>query len=228
MNPNTSPLAHLDRIPPGIHGAWEYEPLARRFIAAASYEYIAGGGGRDVTLTANLDAFAAPAIVPRLLRDASAGHTRVNLLGRELAHPILLAPVAHQKLAHPQGERETARAAAASDTCLVASTLSSFPLEDIARLAGPDKWFQLYFQPGRDATLDLLHRAEAAGYGALVATLDAAIQAPSPGALRAGFRLPGDCAPANLRDQPASAPALPAPGQSRIFQGLMARAPSRP
>ena len=227
MNPTPAPLACLDRIPAGLAGAWEYEFLARRFIAAASYEYIAGGSGRDVTLAANLAAFAAHAIVPRLLRDVSGGHTRVTLLGRELAHPFLLAPLAHQRLAHPQGELETARGAAATDTCLVASTLSSFSLEDIARRAGPARWFQLYFQPGRAATLDLARRAEAAGYGALVVTLDAAVQAPSQRALGAGFRMPADCVPANLTGYPEPAPATLPPGQSRIFQGLMARAPGR-
>ena len=124
------------------------------------------------------------------------------------------------------GELESARAAHATDSCMVSSTLSSCRLEDIARVAGPQRWFQLYFQPRRDDTRELLARAEAAGYGAIVVTLDAAIQAASLRALRAGFRMPADCVAANLRDHPAAGKVALDAGQSRIFQGVMADAPT--
>jgi isopentenyl diphosphate isomerase/L-lactate dehydrogenase-like FMN-dependent dehydrogenase len=109
---------------------------------------------------------------------------------------------------------------------MVTSTLSSCPLEEVARLAGPARWFQLYFQPERDATRELLARAEAAGYGAIVVTLDASIQAPSLRALRAGFQMPADCIGANVRGMQARPAAPLQPGDSRIFQGLMRAAPT--
>jgi hypothetical protein len=155
-NPATPvPLQPLAAIPAEIRCAQDYETLARRFIAAPTYEYIAGGSGRDLTVDANLAAFARWSVYPRLLRDVSAGHTRVRIGADTFAHPVMLAPVAFHKLVHPSGELETARAAQAMNACMVASTLSSCTLEDVARVAGPRRWFQLYFQPGRAATRDL-------------------------------------------------------------------------
>jgi 4-hydroxymandelate oxidase len=216
----------LGQIPPEIRCAQDYETAARRFMAAPTYEYVAGGSGRDLTVAANLAAFARWSIYPRLLRDVTAGHTRLSLAGAALAHPVLLAPVAFQTLAHAGGEIESARAAHATDSCLVASTLSACTLEDIARAAGPQRWFQLYFQPRRGDTHALLKRAEAAGYGAIVVTLDASVQAASLRALAAGFRMPASCVAANLSGQAAPEPA--AAGASRIFQGVMRDAPTWP
>ena len=219
-------LGPLQHIPPEIGCARDYETLARRFMAPPSYEYVAGGSGQDLTVAANLSAFAQLALYPRLLRDVSAGHTALTINGEQFAHPIFLAPVAFQNLAHNGGEIETARAAHATDTCLVASTLSSCRLEDVARAAGPRRWFQLYFQPRREDTLDLLERAAQAGYGAIVVTLDAAIQAASLRALRAGFRMPADCTAANLRDYPPAAQVELNAGDSRVFKGAMGGAPT--
>ena len=226
--PITAPCAQqpLASIPPGIGCAQDYEDLARHFMAPSSYEYVAGGSGRDVTVAANLAAFAQWAIYPRLLRDVSAGHTRVTLGLETFAHPVLLAPVAFHNLAHIEGELATARAAHATQTCLVGSTLSSCTLEAVARVAGPQRWFQLYFQPGRDDTRALLERAFAAGYGAIVVTLDAAIQVASARALRAGFRMPIACVGANLLAQAAPPQVVLGVDDSRIFQGVMGDAPT--
>lgn len=224
MNDASAPLAALQQIPAEIHCAHDYEWLAQRFLAAPNYAYIDGGSGQDVTLAANRAAFLEWDIYPRVLADVRDGHTRCHLFGRDYATPILLAPVAFQTLAHPRGELDGAQAAAAMDTCMIASTLSSHPLEAIAAASGGDKWFQLYFQPQRDATLDLVRRAERAGYRALVVTLDASIQLPSLRALRAGFRMPPECEPANLRGYPQPL-SQPQAGESRIFQGLMRAAP---
>ncbi|MDQ1920060.1 alpha-hydroxy acid oxidase [Massilia pseudoviolaceinigra] len=216
----------LGKIPAEIACAADYELLAQRFMAPPSYDYVAGGSGRDLTVAANLAAFARWDIYPRLLRDVSAGHTRINVAGQQFAHPVFLAPVAFQNLAHAAGELQSARAAHAVDSCLVSSTLSSCSLEDVARGAGPQRWFQLYFQLRRDDTQDLLARAVKAGYSAIVVTLDAPIQVPSNRALRAGFRMPADCVAANLRGYaPAETPPL-APQHSRIFQGIMGTAPT--
>jgi isopentenyl diphosphate isomerase/L-lactate dehydrogenase-like FMN-dependent dehydrogenase len=226
LTSSATTLAPLDRIPAEIRCAGDYEMLARRFMAASSYEYVAGGSAQDVTLAANLAAFADWSVYPRLLNGVTAGHLGFFLAGLPFSHPVLLAPVAYQKLAHPLGELETARAAHAVQSCLIASTLSSCTLEDVARVAGPQRWFQLYFQPSRDATRDLLARAEAAGYQAIVLTLDAQVQVPSARALQAQFRMPADCTPANLRNYAPAPQIEPGPGQSRIFQGAMRGAPT--
>ncbi|WP_229421756.1 alpha-hydroxy acid oxidase [Massilia aquatica] len=216
----------LGKIPADIGCAADYEVLAQRFMAPPSYDYVAGGSGRDLTVAANLAAFARWDIYPRLLRDVGAGHTRVTVAGQQFAHPVFLAPVAFQNLAHGAGELQSARAAHAVDSCLISSTLSSCTLEDVARGAGPQRWFQLYFQLRREHTQDLLRRAVQAGYTAIVVTLDAPIQVPSKRALDAGFRMPADCVAANLRGYaPAATPPL-APEQSRIFQGIMSTAPT--
>jgi isopentenyl diphosphate isomerase/L-lactate dehydrogenase-like FMN-dependent dehydrogenase len=148
------------------------------------------------------------------------------LLKREFVHPILLAPVAHQQLVHPRGELETAQAAAAMHSCMISSTLSSFSLEDIASTTTADKWFQLYFQPQREVTLDLLRRAERAGYTAIVVTLDTPIQAQSLSSRRAAFAMPAECVAVNLQHYPQPQPINLQAGQSRILQGMMSEAPT--
>ncbi len=193
------------QIPAGIFCAADYVAAAQRLLPEPVFAYIEGGAGDNMTAQANRRAFARWAICPRVLRDVSAGNTAQTLLGQQMPHPLLLAPVAHQVLAHPRAELETARGAAAMQCGMIASTLSSQILEAIAQetgekqQAGASRWFQLYMQPSRVHTLDLLRRAEAAGYTAIVVTVDAAIQMPSSTALRAGFRMPDECVPANLR-----------------------------
>lgn len=226
MNDRTLPAATPDRIPAEILCAQDYERLAHRYIDAPVQAYIEGGSGTEATLRANLAAFARCSIRPRLLRDLRAGHTRLQLIGREYPHPIMLAPVAFQSLAHPQGELASARGAAAVDVCMICSTLSSYRLEDIAAQTSGEKWFQLYFQPFRSSTLDLVRRAEAAGYAALVVTLDASIQSPSLRARRAGFTMPPDVLPANLQGYPTPDQVQLSHGHSVIFQGMMSEAPT--
>nr|MBL8412398.1 alpha-hydroxy-acid oxidizing protein [Dechloromonas sp.] len=226
MSDTSTPLQALRQIPAGVLCAQDYEILAQRFIASPDYAYIAGGCAHELTLAANRTAFADISILPRMLRDVRHGHTRLTLLGRSLRHPVMLAPVAFQALVHPAAEIDTARAAEATDTCFVASTLSCRPLEQIAQASRGERWFQLYFQPARESTLDLLRRAEAAGYTAIVVTLDAAIKTPSLSALRAGFTMPPTIVAANLANYPAPPQVVLEPGQSIIFQGVMAEAPN--
>ena len=224
MTPSNPALRPLDGIPPEIACAADYEDLAARFITPPTYAYIAGGSGTGVTVDANRAAFARWSIMPRILRELGQGHTRLLLAGVPMAHPVLLAPVAFQTLVHPHGELETARAARALDATMISSTLASFSMEDIGQAAGRH-WFQLYFQPQREHTLALLRRAEAAGCGAIVVTLDAVIQAAGTRALRSGFRMPADCVAANLPEAAAHSVALEE-GDSRIFQGAMRGAPT--
>lgn len=218
--------APLATIPDEVHCAEDYECVAAQFLAHAPHAYLAGGSERGLALARNRAAFAAWTVWPRLLRDVSAGHTRVTLGGHELSHPVLLAPIAYQALFHSDAELASARAAAATDSVLVLSTLSSLSLEAVAPHAGPQRWFQLYLQPERDVTRDLLARAAASGYRAIVVTLDAPVQPASHRALRAGFRLPPDLVAENLAAYAPPAATAPAQGPSRILNGLMRQAPT--
>ncbi|MCC6870165.1 MAG: alpha-hydroxy-acid oxidizing protein [Burkholderiales bacterium] len=192
-------------IPPGIVCAEDYAGAATGCLDPATYAHVAGGAAHDVTVEANRRAYEAWDLWPRVLRDVTVGHTRLRLADRDLAHPILLAPLAQQRAWHPDAELATARGAAASDSVLVLSTLSSVPLEAVARVAGPVRWFQLYLQAQREVTRDLVARAAAAGYAALVVTVDAPVQAASHRALRAGYRAPIDAVAANLDGYPSPA-----------------------
>lgn len=212
-------------IPPGVHAAQDYERLAALHLPAPTLAWLAGGSGADRTAAANTAAFDDWQLLPRLLRELGHGHLRCTLGAQTLAHPLLVAPMAFQRLLHPQGELACAQGAAAADTPFVCSTLSSVSLEDLARAGSGPRWFQLYLQPRREDSLALLRRAEAAGCEAIMLTLDASIQAPSLSALRAGFVMPADMRPANLQGHSAPEPRPVAPGQHRIFQGLLHGAP---
>ncbi|MFT3931381.1 MAG: alpha-hydroxy acid oxidase [Spongiibacteraceae bacterium] len=226
MTKSQTPLTALNYIPAEILCAQDYEIAAQQFIAAPSYAYIAGGSAGDITLAANRSVFAEYSLYPRLLNDVTNGSTHCQLGELQLPHPILLAPVAFQTLAHPLGEIETARGADAMTAGLIASTLSSRTLEEIAAATTSPRWFQLYFQPDRAVTLDLVRRAENAGYRAIVVTLDAAIQLPSQHAMRAGFQMPVDCVAANLRNYPTPQPVALNAADSRVFRGAMRHAPT--
>jgi 4-hydroxymandelate oxidase len=187
------------RIPDDIRCARDYEIAAQRFMAESVYAYIHGGSALDQTSTANPRAFGRWTVCPRLLGDIRQSDTRVQLPGAMLDHPVLLAPVAYQNLAHPEGEIAVARAAAATGSAQILSTLSSFSLEEVAQSAPARRWFQLYLQPDRNASLDLIRRAETAGYKAIMLTLDATLQIPSARAQATGFTLPAACVAANLQ-----------------------------
>jgi lactate 2-monooxygenase len=146
---------------------------ARERISPEAYGYIAGGAGAEDTMRANREAFRRWQIVPRMLRDVSQRDLRVRLFGAELPAPVLLAPVGVQSIVHPEAEVAVARAAAATGVPFILSTASSKTLEDVAQAAGSvPRWFQLYWGRDPELTASFLARAERAGYGAVVVTLD--------------------------------------------------------
>lgn len=216
--------APLQNLPPDLVSLDDYARLSRDFIAPPVAAWLEGGSGRMQALHGNAAAFDRYAIYNRLFCDPGAGSTALSLLGQPLAHPILLAPLGYQRLFHPQGEIATVRGAL--DTLTVVSTMASVPMEDIARAAVAPLWFQLYFQPHRDDTLRLLRRAEAAGYGAIVVTLDTPVQPASHAALKAGFAIPADVEAVHLRDNRPPPRIEIGAGQSMILQGMMAQAPT--
>lgn len=218
-------------IPSGLVTLADHELHARTQLDDNAWAYFSGGAADEISLRANRTAWDALSLWPRVLRPLAGGHTRVPLLGRTLAHPILLAPVAFQRMAHPDGELALAYAAAALGAGVVLSTQASASVESVAQAVLPDPgrgplWFQLYLQPDRGFTQALVQRAEAAGYEALVLTVDAPTSGVRDRERRAGFRLPSGVGPVNLAglQTPASPPL--SPGQSALFDGLLHHAPT--
>jgi 4-hydroxymandelate oxidase len=153
----------------------DFEFLAKAKMPATSWEYVTAGGGDEITVRWNIEAYQRIRLKPRVLVDVSKVDTRVTLLGQEHAFPILLAPASSQKLMHAEGELATARAAGATGTAMVLSSFSSTSLEDVAAVAKSPLWFQLYVQTDRGFTRELVQRAEAGGYRALCLTVDTPI-----------------------------------------------------
>lgn len=218
-----SPASTGDGLPATLD---DYAARAAAVLDERAHAYVDGGAGDEQTLQANRVAWARLHLRPRVLRDLAGGNTRIELLGRQLAHPVLLAPVAYQRLAHPDGEAATAVAAAAQGAGFVLSAQASVPLERVARLVGTDPgrgplWFQLHLFHDRGFTRQLLARLEAAGYDAVVWTVDAPVHGARDRERRCGFRLPADVAAVNLVDLPPR-PAPP-PGSS-VFEQLMSHA----
>jgi len=152
------------------------EQKAKDALEPRAYDYVAGAAGGEQTARANREAFYGWRIVPRMLRDVSQRDLSVELLGRKLPAPVLLGPVGVQGIIHSEAELATARAAASLGVPSVLSTLSSKPLEQVAQACGDGpRWFQLYWTTHPELTASLLRRAEAAGYSALVVTLDTSI-----------------------------------------------------
>lgn len=189
----------LTAIPPEIAAVADYEPLAAARVEPGAWAYFESGAADELTLRSNRAAYDRIRIEPRVLADFSKpGSTSVELFGRTFDCPILLAPIAYHKLAHPDGEVATALGASASGAGLVVSTHASVQIEEIARAARTPLWFQLYVKPDRGLTRDLVRRAEEAGYGALVVTVDAAAPGVRNRQQRALFKLPKGVAAVNL------------------------------
>jgi lactate 2-monooxygenase len=149
------------------------EDAARAKLSPQAFAYIAGGAGREATMAANLAAFDAVRIVPRMLRDVSRRSLATTVLGKPRAHPILAAPIGVQELAHPDADLAAARACAALDVNFVISNQASHAMEDIAGVMGDaPRWFQLYWSRSDDLVASLVRRAEACGCEAIVVTLD--------------------------------------------------------
>jgi 4-hydroxymandelate oxidase len=177
----------------------DYEALARARLDRGAFDYFAGGAGDERTLAMNVSGFDRWVLRPRVLVDMRKVDTSTTLLGQALPSPILLAPVALQRLAHPDGERATARAAAALGAVFVVSTVASVSIEEIAAAApGAALWFQLYVYKDPAITRDMVARAEAAGCRALVLTVDTPLLGRRERDARNRFALPEGIEPANF------------------------------
>src|SRR4051812_280633 len=150
----------------------DFEPLARAKMSAMAYEFLAGGAADEITLRANREVFDRMRLMPRILQDVSQINTSVEVVGQQLSAPIILAPIAYQKLFYPEGELATLRGAEAAGSTMMLSTLSTASVEEVARKAKHPIWFQVYVQPDRGFTRALIQRAEAAGIAAICVTVD--------------------------------------------------------
>jgi 4-hydroxymandelate oxidase len=168
----------------------DYEAIAREKMERSAYDYYAGAAGDERTLAENRRAFDDVVLRPRVLVDVSGIDTKTTVLGQSIALPVMLAPTAFNRLAHPDGELAAARAAAASGTIMIGSTLSTCALEDVAAASDGPKWFQLYVYKDRALTQDLIARAESSGYDAIVLTVDTPMLGRRERDVRNRFTLP--------------------------------------
>jgi lactate 2-monooxygenase len=151
----------------------EWEARASEILEPGPFDYIAGGAGSEATMRANLEAFERRRLTPRMLTGNSERDISVEVLGTSSPAPFLLAPIGVLSIAHAEGELAVARAAAATGVPLVLSSAASHSIEEVAEAMGDaQRWFQLYWVNDRDVAVSLVERAEAAGYGAIVVTLD--------------------------------------------------------
>ena len=159
----------------------ELEQQAMAAMDPKAANYVGAGAGSEETMRANVEAFRRHRIVPRMLRDVASRDLSTTILGTAMPAPLLLAPIGVQKVVHDEGELATARAAAAVGVPMIASTASHFSLEEIAAAGGDaPRWFQLYWPNDPALARSLVERAERAGYGAIVLTVDTFIPGWKP------------------------------------------------
>jgi isopentenyl diphosphate isomerase/L-lactate dehydrogenase-like FMN-dependent dehydrogenase len=177
----------------------EYELLAEEKLDPGAFGYFAGGAGDEWTMRENIAAFGRWRLRPRVLVDVRAVTTATSVIGQDVSMPVLVAPTALHRLAHPEGEIATARGAAAVGTVMCLSTVSSAsPAEIVAAAPEGKHWFQLYWSRDRGFTEDLLAGVAEAGFRALMLTVDFPAAGRRERDIRASFRLPADLAFPNV------------------------------
>jgi 4-hydroxymandelate oxidase len=184
----------------------EFETAAQTGLPPDVWDYLQGGSGTESTLAANLSAFERITVRPRVLVDVSTRDLGLNLLGAPLEFPVAIAPMAFQRLAHPDGEVATAAAARDAGTLFIASTFASRTFEEIAAAAGGSWWLQVYWLRRRDILARMLQRAAQAGCQALMLTVDTPRLGRRLRDIRNGFTLPPGIRAVNV-ESPAMAEA---------------------
>jgi 4-hydroxymandelate oxidase len=169
---------------------FDFEAIARERIAPEAWDYYASGADDEVTLRSNREAYERMLLHYRVMVDVSVRDTSTAVLGNRVAMPLLVAPTAFQRMAHPDGELATVRAAGDAGTIMILSTLSNTRVEDVVAAATGPVWFQLYIYKDRGATRGLVERVEAAGAQALVLTVDAPLLGKRERDVRNRFTLP--------------------------------------
>ena len=183
----------------------DFEPIAREKLSQMAYDFYAGGAEDEITLRENREAFQRRFLRYRVLVDVSERDLSTTVLGEELPFPVILAPTAMHKLAHPDGEAATAKAAASLGALMTLSSVSTLPLEEVAAAApGAPRWFQLYCYTERAVTEMLVKRAHAAGFTALIVTVDVPYLGRRERDMRNAFVLPDGIRMANFDPIPVS------------------------
>jgi isopentenyl diphosphate isomerase/L-lactate dehydrogenase-like FMN-dependent dehydrogenase len=190
-----------DQLPPFVT-VDDFEPIARQRLPSDVYDFYAGGAGDERTLAENRAAFDRITLRPRFLRAAGNPDPSSSVLGTPLSFPVLVAPWAYQRLAHPDGEVATARAAAEAGTIMVVSTTAYDRLEEIAGATSGPKWWQLYVFQDRGFTGEMLTRVADAGFGAICWTVDFPVGGLRHRDTRSGFLVPMGVATTDLPFDP--------------------------
>ncbi|MBS9392750.1 MAG: alpha-hydroxy-acid oxidizing protein [Dolichospermum sp. LBC05a] len=193
-----------------------YEQLAKEHLSQMAFDYYSSGAWDEVTLRDNLAAFTKVKLRPKMLVDVSNINLTTQVLGESLQLPLLIAPMAFQCLADPEGEIATALAAEIAGVGMVLSTLATKSLEEVATVAKGLQWFQLYIHKDQGLTQALVQRAYTAGYKAICLTVDAPMLGKRERDQRNEFTLPPGLHPANLTN--ISGLDIPqAPGESGLL-----------
>jgi len=193
----------LDPVARRLRGAATVDDLrrrAKRRLPSGVFDYIDGGAGDERTLERNAEAFSRIEFRPNVLRDVSALDTSVDLFGRRVAMPLILAPTGYTRLTHSAGELSVARAAARADVPYSLSTMSTRSIEEVAAAGDGPKWFQVYTWKDRALVAELVGRAKAAGYEALWLTVDTAVLGNRERDTRRGFTMPPRIGPGTIVD----------------------------
>lgn len=177
------------QVEPGpLLNLFDYEANAERVLSRPVWDWLAGGSMDEVTLRRNRTAFESITLRPRFLRDIGKRDLATTVLGTPISLPVMISPAGQHGQAHPDGEKATARGAGRAGTVFMAPTSSTFTLEDVSKAATGPLWFQLYHHAGESE--GLARRAEAAGYSAIVLSVDAPASSPKERDLRHGVLSP--------------------------------------
>ncbi|GMR37911.1 hypothetical protein PMAYCL1PPCAC_08106 [Pristionchus mayeri] len=208
--------------PSGLLTVSDYERAATALLPVHPRDYYNGGSEDEVTLRENKRAFEDYTIRPFCLRDASSCSLSISFLSSSLSHPIAIAPTAFQKMAHPHGELATVRGAKASKSLMVASSFATTTLEEIKREAGSHPmWFQLYVYKDRALSQSIVRRAEAAGFSAIVLTVDTPMLGRRLADIRNGFQLPSHLKFANFANLPQAKMQATASNEANAFMNYV-------
>jgi 4-hydroxymandelate oxidase len=190
----------------GVVCLGDLEPIAKRKMSSLAWEYLSCGAADEFTLRWNCSGFEKIKLKPRVLVDVSKIDTRIDLFGLEHKFPILLAPVGLQRLYHPEGEIAAARGAASAGAAYVISSYATTTLEDIVASSDGQKWMQIYLQPDREFTRDVVQRAEAAGCRAICVTVDLPVIGVRNRMDRIGFAVPAELSVPHMMENFAGSP----------------------
>ncbi|MDQ3019476.1 MAG: alpha-hydroxy-acid oxidizing protein [Bacteroidota bacterium] len=176
----------------------DFESLAKEKLTQMAYDYYSSGANDEFTLKENCDAYKRIFLKYRVLVDVSKRDLSTEVLGSKISMPVMIAPTAFHKIAHPEGEVEVAKAASAAETIMILSTLSNSSIEEVVKASDQNIWFQLYVFKDREVTKNLIQRVENTGCKALVLTVDAPFLGTREKDVRNKFNLPDGITVKNL------------------------------